>query len=262
VTAAPVPVVPPAGVPSARGEREPAQPVFTRYWLHNSGPAPRGNMPVGVYLSPARLTVDRRVPVTVRVSSELTDATATGAVRLRAPDGWRVEPSTVPFALRRGGYTITDVTVEPATDAAPGRYWLTAELDRAGQTFADVIALDVPGLPVPGSPDGRTWPTLSVDLAADRVRLRRGERGTAEVRLTNATRGPVAGTLWALSSWGTWPGVTPGCQGFDVPGGAAVDCPIEVDASTIPVGTYWLMAKVAWHGSVAYTATVPLEILP
>src|SRR4029077_12956205 len=37
---------------------EPAQPVFTRYWLHGKGPAPAGNFPVAVHLSPERVTLN------------------------------------------------------------------------------------------------------------------------------------------------------------------------------------------------------------
>ncbi len=36
---------------------EPAQPVYARYWLHGKGPAPAGNLPVAVHLSPARVAV-------------------------------------------------------------------------------------------------------------------------------------------------------------------------------------------------------------
>ena len=36
---------------------EPAQPVFTRYWLHGKGPAPAGNLPVAVHLSPGRIAL-------------------------------------------------------------------------------------------------------------------------------------------------------------------------------------------------------------
>ncbi len=40
--------------PPGTGERpEPAQPVYARYWLHGKGPAPAGNLPVAVHLSPA-----------------------------------------------------------------------------------------------------------------------------------------------------------------------------------------------------------------
>ncbi len=37
----------------AAARPEPAQPVFTRYWLHGKGPAPAGNLPVAVHLSGA-----------------------------------------------------------------------------------------------------------------------------------------------------------------------------------------------------------------
>ena len=39
------------------GPPEPAQPVFTRYWLHGKGPAPAGNVPVAVHFSPTRVTL-------------------------------------------------------------------------------------------------------------------------------------------------------------------------------------------------------------
>ncbi|MGH3247388.1 MAG: glycoside hydrolase family 38 C-terminal domain-containing protein, partial [Trebonia sp.] len=36
---------------------EPAQPVYTRYWLHGKGPAPAGNVPVAVHFSTTRVTL-------------------------------------------------------------------------------------------------------------------------------------------------------------------------------------------------------------
>ncbi|MDO0910847.1 NEW3 domain-containing protein [Streptomyces sp. DT2A-34] len=234
---------------------EPAQPIPTRYWLHNSGPAPRGNMPVAVYVSPTTLTVaDGPVTATVRVSSELTDAPVSGTASLDAPPGWSVEPTELPYALGPGGFTIAEVTVTPPPDAEPGRHWLAARLSYGGQTYEDVVALDVP--------DGHTGPTLVTALGVERVSVRRGDRVQVPVTLRNPTRGPVSGTLWAVSSWGTWAGVTPGCQGFTVPGGERLECAIEVDGGAMPPGSYWLMAKVGWHGCVAYTAAVELEVTP
>ncbi|GHB74594.1 alpha-mannosidase [Streptomyces umbrinus] len=242
---------------------EPAQPVHTRYWLHNSGPAPRGNMPVAVYVSPTALTFSGRpVTATVRVSSELTDAPVSGTVALRVPPGWSAEPAELPYALGPGGFTLAQVTVTPAPDAAPGRHWLAALLSYGGQTYEDVVALDVPGTVPKGEPDGRTGPTLVSRLGVERIRVRAGELGRVPVTVRNTTRGPVDGTLWAVSSWGTWPGVSPGCQGFTVPAGERLECAIEVDGRAVPPGSYWLMAKIAWHGSVAYTEAVPLEVLP
>ncbi|MFI6253477.1 NEW3 domain-containing protein [Streptomyces sp. NPDC051016] len=238
---------------------EPAQPVATRYWLHNSGPAPRGNLPVAVFLSPGLLTAPGPVTVTVRISSELTDAPASGTVRFRRPPGWAAEPAELPYALGPGGFTLTEVTLTPPPDTPPGRYWLGARLTHDGQAYEDVVAVDVPGAVPEGEPDGRA---LTARLGAERVRVRRGERATVPVVLRNTTRGPVGGTLWAVSPWGTWGGVAPGCQGFTVGAGETLECGIEVDGSAVEPGSYWLLAKVAGHGSVAYTEAVVLEVTP
>ncbi|MEU8567378.1 NEW3 domain-containing protein [Streptomyces pathocidini] len=250
----------PAETVPQRYEHEPAQPVFTRYWLHNSGPAPRGNLPVAVHLAPVALTADGPVAATVKVASELTDTSVSGEVRLAVPPGWQVSPPALPYALGPGGYLLADVTVTPPADAVPGRYWLTAEVGHRGQRFADATALDVPGEAGDGTADGRHGPSLTAELADGRVTVRRGERTSAAVLLRNTTRGTVDGQVWAVSAWGTWQGVAPSCQGFTVPGGAAAEVRVEIDASAIPVGEYWLMAKVAWHGSVAYTPAIPLEV--
>ncbi|WP_406179653.1 NEW3 domain-containing protein [Streptomyces canus] len=234
---------------------EPAQPVHTRYWLHNSGPAPRGNMPVSVYLSPTALTASGPVTATVRIGSELTDTSTNGTVVFEVPPGWSAEPAELPYALGPGGFSLAEVTVTPPPDAEPGRHWLTARLSYGGQIYEDVVGLDVPG----GPPAGQG---LACELNADRVTVRRGERAQVPVSLHNTTRGPVGGQLWAVSSWGTWRGVGPGLRGFTVPGGEQVEYAIEVDGSAIPPGSYWLMAKAAWNGHVAYTEAIALEVTP
>ncbi|CAM5381542.1 glycoside hydrolase family 38 N-terminal domain-containing protein [Streptomyces canus] len=234
---------------------EPAQPVHTRYWLHNSGPAPRGNMPVSVYLSPTALTASGPVTATVRIGSELTDTSTNGTVVFEVPPGWSAEPAELPYALGPGGFSLAGVTVTPPPDAEPGRHWLTARLSYGGQHYEDVVGLDVPG----GPPAGQG---LACELNADRVTVRRGERAQVPVSLHNTTRGPVGGQLWAVSSWGTWRGVGPGLRGFTVPGGERTETVIEVDGSSIPPGSYWLMAKAAWNGHVAYTEAIALEVTP
>lgn len=241
---------------------EPAQPVHTRYWLHNSGPAPRGNLPVAVYLSPTALTASGPVTATVRVSSELTDSPVSGTLALGVPPGWSAEPAALPYALGPAGFTLTEVTVTPPKDAPPGRHWLTARLPYGGQVYEDAVALDVPGTVAEGAPDGRTGPTLVTRLGVDRIVVRRGERVQVPVSLRNTTLGEINGTLWAVSSWGTWAGVGPGVQGFAVPAGESVERAIEVDGGALAPGSYWLMAKAGWHGCVAYTEAVVLEVTP
>ncbi|KPH97556.1 glycoside hydrolase family 38 [Actinobacteria bacterium OK074] len=251
-----------AAAGSGVAAHEPAQPVHTRYWLQNSGPAPRGNMPVAVYLSPGVLTAAGPVTATVRIGAELTDASVTGTVALQVPPGWRTEPPELPYALGPNGFSLAEVTVTPPPDASPGRHWLKAHLSYAGQTYEDAVALDVPGAVPGGEPDGRTGPALVTGLGADHVRVRRGERVRVPLTVRNTTRGPVSGTLWAVSSWGTWQGVAPGVQGFVVPAGEQVEPVVEVDGGALEPGSYWLMAKVAWHGQVAYTEAVALEVMP
>ncbi|NUS11794.1 MAG: glycoside hydrolase, partial [Streptomyces sp.] len=211
---------------------EPAQPIHTRYWLHNSGPAPRGNMPVTVYVSPTALTVSGPVTATVRIASELTDAPVSGTVTFEVPPGWLTEPAELPYALGPGGFSLAEVTVTPPPDAEPGRHRLSARLTYGGQTYEDVVALDVPG----GPPAG---PTLMCGLGVERVAVRRGERVQVPVSLRNTTLGAITGQLWAVSSWGTWAGVRPGLQGFTVPAGRELECVIEVDGSAVPPGSYW-----------------------
>ncbi|MBE8473411.1 glycoside hydrolase family 38 N-terminal domain-containing protein [Streptomyces justiciae] len=244
---------PPVSADPGIAAHEPAQPVHTRYWLHNSGPAPRGNMPVTVYVSPTALTASAPVTATVRIASELTDASVSGTVTFEVPPGWQAEPAELPYALGPGGFSLAEVTVTPPPDPEPGRHWLSARLTYGGQTYEDVVALDVPGGPPPG-------PTLMCTLGAERITVRRGERVRVPVTLRNTTRGAISGQLWAVSSWGTWAGVGPGLQGFTVPGGERLERAIEVDGSSIPPGSYWLMAKVGWNGCVAYTEAVELEV--
>jgi hypothetical protein len=196
--------------------------------------------------------VSGAVTATVRVGSELTDAPVSGTVSVEVPPGWTAEPAELPYALSPGGFTMAEVTVTPPPEPEPGRHWLAARLSYDGQTYEDVVALDVAG--------GQHGPTLVSGLGVERISVRVGERVQVPVTVRNTTRGPINGTLWAVSSWGTWAGVEPGCQGFTVAGGEERECLIEVDGSAVPPGSYWLLAKVAWHGCVAYTEAVALEV--
>src|SRR5204862_4900530 len=61
---------------------EPAQPVFSRYWLHGKGPAPAGNLPVAVHLSPGRVALADNAPGAVPADSAPLRLTVAGG---RAP---------------------------------------------------------------------------------------------------------------------------------------------------------------------------------
>jgi alpha-mannosidase len=242
--------------PSRGGEpaREPVQPVHTRYWLHNKGPAPLGNQPVGVFLSPERLvTSGDPVGVSVTVSSELVDAPATARVEFAVPEGWRVEPPDREVRLAPGGFSIFDATVRPAPDAAPGGHFVAARIVHGGQSYQDVITVQISDEPVGG---------LDVAFATEAVTVSAGDRTTIPVRLTNTAQGEISGELQAVSPYGTWDLVHPGTQGFSVPPGKTVEVGIELaPPPQAAPGTWWLLAKIGWYGRVTYSPTIPIKVV-
>ncbi len=91
---------PPPPDPGPATTLEPAQPVFARYWLHGKGPAPAGNLPVAVHLSPGRIALPepaeeaeeaaepaRGQVATTRTQSRLEEQAPRGGLRL-TPCGW------------------------------------------------------------------------------------------------------------------------------------------------------------------------------
>jgi alpha-mannosidase len=169
---------------------EPAQPVFTRYWLHGKGPAPAGNMPVAVHFWPTRVTLggdaadakhpDRQPDAGAgeRTAGDGTRLTLTvacgpaggrGTVELVVPDGLTATvtasgPDTpsvsdtgaaaarlLRYDLEPSGFASWDVTVSALPDTAVGRYFLTARItDGLRQVLEDVALVTIGE---PGGPD-------------------------------------------------------------------------------------------------------------
>lgn len=239
---------------AAEPAREPVQPVHTRYWLHNKGPAPLGNQPLGVFLSPERLaTSGEPVGVSVTVSSELIDVPVTARVEFAVPEGWSVEPPDREVRLAPGGFSIFDATVRPAPDAAPGGHFLAARIVHDGQSYEDVTTVQISDAPVGG---------LDVAFAAEAVTVAAGDRTTVPVRLTNTAQAEISGELQAVSPYGTWDLVHPRAQGFSVPPGETVEVGIELAPPRHAApGTWWLLTKIGWYGRVAYSPAIPIKVV-
>ena len=133
----PVPGSPPGGPP------EPAQPVFARYWLHGKGPAPAGNMPVSVHLSPAELALDDPRPGLLRLTTACGPAGGAGWIELTAPDGITLQPpGPLRYELPPLGHQVFDVAVQAPPGVAPGRGFVTARItDANGQMVEDSVLL-------------------------------------------------------------------------------------------------------------------------
>jgi hypothetical protein len=265
------------GGPELGSAVEPVQPVYSRYWLHNRGPAPVGYLPVSVAVTPGRLaTAGEPVTVDVALASQLLDADHEGVLRLVVPEGWTAEPAARVYRLPAGGWQRFTATVTPPAGAADGLYFLAARLDYAGNEVEDVATVVV-GEPAPADTDGgdtapgestgpgrRATPGgLTVGVAEPELVLRPGGRGTVAVELTNTTRDEIRAEVRLVSPWGSWDAIPEVVRGVTVAAGGhlTVEFGVSVPADADP-GHTWAIGKVLWFGRCQYTPTVHLVVAP
>ncbi|WP_433207009.1 glycoside hydrolase family 38 C-terminal domain-containing protein [Dactylosporangium sp. CS-047395] len=223
-------------LPAAEPVRGPA---YARYWLHNTGPAPIGNMPLSVHLAPDATVVAGEVSVDVTISSDLVAAGATGEVTLAASAGWTVTPGALPYELPPGGHATFTVKVAPPPGVAAGEHRLRATLPNGVYDIARLLVGPDEPAPVAGT------------LAPGSLELRRGE--SAVVRVAGA---PDDAEVHLIGPWPTWE-LTPVAS---VHGGAA-EFPVTVPEGH-PPGTWWLLARIASAGRLHYTEPITVTVLP
>ncbi|GAA4224988.1 alpha-mannosidase [Streptosporangium album] len=244
-----------AGTPEpigAEAAAEPHQPVHTRYWLHNTGPAPTGNLPVSVHLS--RTDTADPAGLAVTVASSLTRQEVSGLLTLIPPEGWSCDPSEHPYVLAPGGHIEVPVALEVPAGAEPGAYWLRARTSHGGQVFEDVTRVHVGGVHEVG---------LDVTLRTPSVRLAPGGSGLVEVRLGSSARTEVSAQAQLISPWQTFELFPEWNTGTTVPARGVADLrfAVRVPRGTRP-GRWWAVVKVACAGWLHYTETVEIEVLP
>ena len=233
-------------------DTEPRQPVYTRYWLDNTGPAPRGNLPVTVHVEPQVVRTAEPFELTVRVASDRTDAAAAVPVRLAVPDGWRAEPAQLRLDVAPGGHRDATVRITPPDGLADGSWWVRAQAESGGQLLEDVVRV----LAGPARE-----PELRVEVRGPQP-LRPGEHGRVEVTLSSAARSQLAARVQLIGPWHTWELLPEWDAGASLtPGGRQLlSLPVEVPPGT-PPGAWWLVVKVAAAGLLHYSAPVELQVL-
>ncbi len=261
------------------GPPEPAQPVFTRYWLHGKGPAPAGGLPVAVHLSPGRLHLPAGAPapVAARLTVAAGPGGASGAIELDVPDGLVTEPSgRLHYDLPSLGHAAWELAVRGRPGAPPGHYFLAARIrDQLGQACEDVtmVALGGPPGPDPGLPLEGLLPAFEADqqaidaelgVAVLTPSLDVAPGGSAElaVRVTSQAASPVRGEAQLISPFGSWTAIQPWTQGFAVSPGKEVTLRYHV---RVPVTTrhgtqWWTMVKLMYFGRLRYTSAVPVVV--
>jgi hypothetical protein len=257
---------------------EPVQPVFTRYWLHGKGPAPAGNLPVAVHVSPTRTAITQSGDTgRVRVSVACGPEPASGEVELVVPDGIAVEPTAgLRYDLEAGGYATWDLTVRADSGVADGRYFVGARVrDAVGQVFEDaaMVAVGEPGGPDASLPPEELFFRLQADVQAlsgeasltiltPELRLAPGERGTLQVRVSSHLASELRGEAQLLSPFGTWTAAGPWTQDVRAePGGSAtLSYPVTVPATAEPGQQWWLLVKLMYFGRVRYSEAIRLTV--
>ncbi|MEU0535024.1 glycoside hydrolase family 38 C-terminal domain-containing protein [Amycolatopsis tolypomycina] len=235
---------------------EPVQPVPTRYWLHNEGPAPVGNLPVSVHVTPTRARLEdgrARFDVTVSCSGR----PARGRVDLELPPGWEVvDVPDLDYDLAPGEHAKTAVEVRgPET---PGRYLLAARItDDHGQLLEDTAEILV------GTPPPRD-DLVEVGLA-EAVVVKPGGCAELPVAVENLAQSEIRGAIAAISPFGTWADemtIGPRLQPFRLAAGGKATVPITVRAghTARPGAHWWVLVRVAAHGRLVYSPAVEVRI--
>jgi alpha-mannosidase len=226
---------------------EPVQPVYTRYWRHNAGPAPIGNLPVTVHVTPsfARLAPGTTGRAKITVSCSGTPAKG----RLEFSDGqsWDYDLAAGEFAEFTG-----------TMRARPGRHLHAARIrDHLGQVLEDTVEV------VSGPTTDREL--LDVLLRAGALLLAPGEHSLLPVTLQNRVQSEVRGEVTVISPFGTWAGevaIGPRTQPFVIPPGGKITVPVTATAApgARRGAHWWTLVRVAAHGRLYYSAAIPVSV--
>jgi hypothetical protein len=255
-------------------ELEPVQPVHARYWLHGKGPAPAGNMPVAVHLSPGEVALDDGQPAMLRLTVACGVAPAAGAVRLQVPDEVAVTPAgSLHYDLGARGYCSFDLTVTASPGTKPGRRFLTAQIDVAGQVIEDSALLAI-GQPRPldrdlppdqaravrDAADTALEGELDLSLVSPAAAVRPGGTAAVEVLIRNRTDTAVHGEAQLISPYGSWAQTRPWTAGFALAAGAeeTLRFDVAIPAAARSGEQWWAIVKAMYFGRVQYSE--PVEI--
>jgi len=268
---------------------EPAQPVFTRYWLHGKGPAPAGNLPVTVHLSPGRVTLADPRPGGVppgpgRLSLSVASGPGGGAgeVTLDVPPGLTVTgPDGGPagplrYTLGPGGCARWELVLAELPGTGPGRYFVSARIPGdLGQVLEDTVLVTIgePPGPARDMPRAERDALLIADLEAREAEMEvalepavleiaPGGCVTLAVRLANRTASGIRGECQLISPYGTWQQAGPWARGFTAGPGETVTVgyTVAVPAWARPGSHWWALAKVMYFGRIRYTECAQIQV--
>ena len=287
---------PGSGPVGAGAAPEPVQPVFTRYWLHGKGPAPAGNLPVAVHLSPGLLTIGPGETAPLRLTVGCGPGPSSGTVTLDIPgaltlaearvagtsadaaaDGVAGRTAGLHYHLASNAYAAWDLLVHAPPGAAGTRYFVAARIvDQAGQVLEDVAAVSVGDLPPPATdlPLAELVPALEAAERAEaaeaelttltgHLELGPGDRAAVRVRLANATASELRGEAQLISPHGSWAAFSPWTTGFAVAAGhsAEIGFDVAIPRDARPGQRWWALVKVMYFGRLRYGEPIWISVI-
>jgi hypothetical protein len=231
--------------------KEIVQPVFSRYWLHNSGAAPIGNDAVKVSLrrieqmdALSSFSYDDKynqggtttVAVRVQVVNNYQDRNYKGEVVLEAPEDWRVVPERLDFDIAPNGSFVKDVVVlafpvKKNLEFERASGLIKARIEHEGQIFQDVLNL--------GKPFALGWTT---EKTANEV----------VVKIKNPHRQTIEGAVALIAPpeiWAFGEPTFPREKGFAVAPNSEIA--LRFETGNVPPGN-WAIARIAYNGNVEY----------
>jgi len=266
-------------------ETEPAQPVFSRYWLHNKGAAPMGNQALAVHALATSLVVrpGDGGEFIAQVASGAAHGTYSGQLDIIGPDGWEVDPPSRLFSLAAGAFLRVPVHFRTPQDCRPGRRFLSVRAsDGNGQVQEDVVTVDVLGalaeagelngeqgagnsrlmfLPAPfGHPAGQVGAELEAELETDEIVVAPGATATIALRLSNCTAGELRAEVQLLSPVETWPLTGSWLQGVHLAPGEQSRLEVAVRGPSQGGLVSWALFKVTYFGRIWYSPAVSLRL--
>jgi alpha-mannosidase len=226
-------------------EREPAQPVYTRFWRNNAGAAPIGYAPVnvtlegqiqtGLHIEQGGVTINK---VTVSITNDYTDREVSGTARIVTPKTWRALPSEFAYNVPPGGEMTRDVVISFLKDVRKGL--IKAQIEHDAQVFQDVLEV------------GEVKVGMEVQRSGDKIRVLLGNpnEDTVEGQVDIIT--PIE--AWSPDEVGKFSllSVTPRTIPFSIGGETQLELSFDIH-SPDPAPRFWAIAKLSYNGNVEYT---------
>ena len=262
-------------------DAEAAQPLYSRYWLHNRGPAPLGGLPAVPHLHPESVPARPGETVRIRLSvaSDCSDAELTAVVRILCPPNWSsAEPNSavrtltvsqsrsITVELDPRGYRDVEFAVRVPDDASPGLYPVRAELALSGelppawrQRVEDVCLITVGD----GTADSAADVDALVRLVGEPqdVVVERGRRARLAVTVSSAALGDLNLEAHLISPWGTWEWMGPAAVGAVLPARATVEVGFDVAPPRWATpGRWWALIRVGCAGRLLYSPAVAVTV--